>query len=334
MYPDDFTLRVIPIPDPDPEARPEFIDLQMIEEKEGEYVAFTANEYCQLHFQIINLPASSIWHTRFVISRPMRLRVESPNSFTFLWAAWRNKLDYTIGSFPENSIHTGHYNLYHLPAVRWELVFRKKGSYETFNVLFKEASVLEEWNNGQVFPALEHFLNKAALDLPAFLSPEHLPFGEDPRGRIQDLMSDPGDGINRREYYQLKVTDLFFFLLRDIARTSLAPPATLSRSDIRKLQATQRYILEHLQERLRLPELIRIAGMNKNKLETGFRQLSGMSVFAYIRDQRMQKARRALREGKLSLREVAGQAGYKHLSNFSKAFSRHFRYPPSQVHKR
>ncbi|MDQ8699225.1 AraC family transcriptional regulator [Hyphomicrobium sp. LHD-15] len=60
-------------------------------------------------------------------------------------------------------------------------------------------------------------------------------------------------------------------------------------------------------------------GLSETKLKTGFRELIGTSVRAYLRDVRMDQAERLLGEGK-SVTEAALACGYGNLSYFSKAF--------------
>jgi AraC-like DNA-binding protein len=80
-----------------------------------------------------------------------------------------------------------------------------------------------------------------------------------------------------------------------------------------------------------LPELARHVGLNEFKLKTGFRTLFGTSVFAYLRAQRMELARRLLVQRGQSVTEVALRVGYANPSKFALAFRKHFGFPPSAL---
>ena len=54
-----------------------------------------------------------------------------------------------------------------------------------------------------------------------------------------------------------------------------------------------------------------------------------MSIFDYVREQRLQRARALLAEERLSIRAVAESVGYSHSHNFSRAFKRRFSQAPS-----
>ncbi|WP_373745158.1 helix-turn-helix transcriptional regulator, partial [Achromobacter insuavis] len=74
----------------------------------------------------------------------------------------------------------------------------------------------------------------------------------------------------------------------------------------------------------------RRAGINVNKLTTGFRQLFGCSVYAFVREQRMAQAHALLAAGAMSVSEAAYACGYTD-SHFSKAFQRRYGVLPSAL---
>lgn len=330
MHLDGITLHVLAAEN----THPEEIEWQVTKERDNEYIAHAENQYCHLHFRITELPGCRIWHTRFLIKKEMALRVVTPFSITFLWAAWKNHLSYTMQGFPRNRIPANHYNLYHLPEAQWTLHFRQPGEYETFNVLFTSSS-LQEWKAEHHIPTLKAFLDQATRDQPAFLSPGHLRLTPDQQHVIEALIRGPVDHVDRQEYYDEKVTDLFFQVLRQMAKADSASHTILRQPDREKLYKIKEYILAHLDkpETLKLKKLARTAGMSETKLEAVFRQLSGMSAHQFIYEQRMQKAYRLLRETDLLVKEVAAQVGYKNSSNFTEAFTRHFGSTPTQVSK-
>ena len=61
-----------------------------------------------------------------------------------------------------------------------------------------------------------------------------------------------------------------------------APP--LSRADVERLHHARDLALANLQDPPGLPDLARRAGVNVNKLTTGFRKLFGQSVYAFVRE--------------------------------------------------
>jgi AraC-like DNA-binding protein len=77
-----------------------------------------------------------------------------------------------------------------------------------------------------------------------------------------------------------------------------------------------------------LLELARQVGLNEKKLNLGFKQVFGTTVFDYLRTYRLEKAKQLLNEGKMNVTEVAFGVGYLHHSTFSRSFTRHFGISP------
>ncbi|MEF2230612.1 MAG: AraC family transcriptional regulator [Pseudodesulfovibrio sp.] len=59
-------------------------------------------------------------------------------------------------------------------------------------------------------------------------------------------------------------------------------------------------------------------------IQGGFKTLFGMSVFAFVKEYRLQLARRLFAEGDMNVSEVAWEIGYTNLSHFSSAYRKRF----------
>ena len=59
---------------------------------------------------------------------------------------------------------------------------------------------------------------------------------------------------------------------------------------------------------------------------------SDFSLFSYLTNLRMQKARKLLIKGELNVSEVAYAVGYNDGNYFSKIFKKHFGYPPTDLY--
>jgi AraC-like DNA-binding protein len=77
--------------------------------------------------------------------------------------------------------------------------------------------------------------------------------------------------------------------------------------------------------------IAREAGISASGLQQLLRRAEGKSVFEYVRDQRLQRAREALKAGDISVQEASHLAGYSNPANFATAFRKRFGVVPSQV---
>ncbi|QEC52897.1 AraC-like DNA-binding protein [Anseongella ginsenosidimutans] len=331
MHYGDLNLEIFPAGSPT--AVP--VDSRIIEDQKSEYMVLAMDEYGALHFRVTELANCSIWHTRFYIEKRIKLRVTADKLCTFLWVAWKNTLRYSINKAPEQQIIGDYYNLCHLPNIEWEINFRKPGEHETFNVLFTNPE-MDEWKNMYNSTALTVFLDNIQKGKLTFLNPFHRRLTTEMRHIVSDLIRGPVTPVNRRDYYENKVTDLIFQVLRDMIKSETAPDkfsgsnTLLNPLEIERIYQIRDTIIKHPENAYSLNELKQTAGMNKTKLEAGFKQLFGTTVFGLIQEQRMQMALSLLQKN-YSVKEVAAKTGYKNSSNFTQAFTRYFGYPPSRA---
>ncbi|WP_164513391.1 helix-turn-helix transcriptional regulator [Thiosocius teredinicola] len=85
---------------------------------------------------------------------------------------------------------------------------------------------------------------------------------------------------------------------------------------------------------LSLVDVARHFGTNPSSLQQKFRQAFGMTVFAYMRSQRLQRARQALERDGISVALAADIAGYTSAANFATAYRRAFGLTPKQSRAR
>jgi AraC-like DNA-binding protein len=106
--------------------------------------------------------------------------------------------------------------------------------------------------------------------------------------------------------------------------------ANLSDRDAERARRIRECIQQHdLREPPSPQALANAFGMSVSTLQRLFKAAYGMSVMEFTRKERLQSARKALLQGRLTVGEAGYRAGYNTASNFSTAFQRTFGYPPS-----
>ncbi len=100
-----------------------------------------------------------------------------------------------------------------------------------------------------------------------------------------------------------------------------------------KILKAKEILLNRLQNPPTIAELSLLVGTNQCYLKKGFKELFGMTVYDYIQEQRMLKAKLLLTTTDLSVSHVAEEIGYSSLSNFSTAFKKITGIFPSDLHK-
>ncbi|SMQ70614.1 AraC-type DNA-binding protein [Devosia lucknowensis] len=147
-------------------------------------------------------------------------------------------------------------------------------------------------------------------------------------GRLsQALLRQPFEGGMGRLFMQAKVLEL---LAHQFAHLGSCPdPQTLSSPEQKKVRMARDLILANLREPPDLESLAASVRLSSKKLNRGFRDLYGTTVFSYLHDARLDAARAALESGSpLPLKQLAWDLGYGQVSNFVTAFRRKFGVTP------
>ncbi|WP_158279343.1 helix-turn-helix transcriptional regulator [Azospirillum humicireducens] len=114
---------------------------------------------------------------------------------------------------------------------------------------------------------------------------------------------------------------------------AVAPAAASGRgpsSDAAKMARVRDRLMAEPEGDHSLVALAREAGVSVSGLKTKFRAVYGQTVFAFLHDLRMERARAGLESGGWTVTQAAHFTGYRHASNFSTAFQKHFGRSPGR----
>ncbi|MBF7052941.1 helix-turn-helix domain-containing protein [Halomonas sp. KAO] len=98
-------------------------------------------------------------------------------------------------------------------------------------------------------------------------------------------------------------------------------------------RSAQVQLLKALDEGPGLHELAQQVGTNAKQLNLSFRACVGMTVYEYLREERMKEARKLLVYTDTSVSEIAEVVGFSSVSTFSTAFKERFGTSPSRFRK-
>ena len=117
------------------------------------------------------------------------------------------------------------------------------------------------------------------------------------------------------------------------ARPMSEAAAPASNVDALVFRAAQRLLHEDLAQPPDLMSLAKAVGTNARRLNEAFRSCAGATVFEYLREARMEQARKLLRETSLAVQVIASDLGYDNPANFATAFRARFGLSPRDYRK-
>lgn len=152
---------------------------------------------------------------------------------------------------------------------------------------------------------------------------------------VRDIVGVSFRGALRQRYLEAKVMEMLCLLV-DAVETSeqgvRAEPA-IRRGERDSLYEARDILMEQYADPPSIEALARRVGLNRTKLQRGFKQVFGTTMFDFTQARRMDLAQALLREGGLTIAEVAESVGYEHPTNFTAAFRRRFNALPKDYRR-
>jgi AraC-like DNA-binding protein len=190
---------------------------------------------------------------------------------------------------------------------------------------------------------LASLIGQSVADLPELLQP--LPefinrqpvnsaFSNRPQltGAVSDILNCELQGDLRISYMSARAQEMACLALHLLLEPAADVPSI-------NLTARDRSAIEQigiqLREQYRSPpsveQLARGAGMNRNKLYYGFREIFGVSISKFIQSIRLEQAHNLLTTTDIALIDLADMTGFSHQSNFSTAVRNRYGRTPRAI---
>ena len=122
----------------------------------------------------------------------------------------------------------------------------------------------------------------------------------------------------RDGFFRLKVLELMLFLNNTEPQKTMIEANPIGRVKLAKDAGT--YMSERMDQKITVNELAAHFHVSQTQLKNCFKAVYGMSVHAYIREQKMKAAAVMLKETDVPVLEIAGKYGFDNGSKFAKAF--------------
>jgi AraC-like DNA-binding protein len=182
-------------------------------------------------------------------------------------------------------------------------------------------------NNGSTLPKCLEQLLAGQYDRP-FLDPVDVTPAM--QTALWQILQCPYQGLTRSLYLEAKSIELIALYLESTQTQSLSK-SPISRDDRDRIHFAREILLQRLADPPSLVELARLVGLNDYKLKAGFRQVFGTTVFGYLRQERLEKARQLLQAQDISVTAAAAAVGYSSQGHFAAAFRKQFGINPKDL---
>lgn len=202
--------------------------------------------------------------------------------------------------------------------------------------LFKGIVLLVDVEKAQ--PVLDGLVTEARIDLTQLANRfcEHSDFGmmmeetESVRQIFSSLYKVP-DQI-KGHYFKLKVIEIFL-LLSIISTTNHEKRSSYRKQQVDIVKAVNEYISTQFMKRITIDSLSDLFDIPTSTLKRCFKGVYGTTIHHYLKECRINAAKRLLQESDQSILEIANAVGYENGSKFTSAFKKATGVTPSAYRK-
>jgi len=149
---------------------------------------------------------------------------------------------------------------------------------------------------------------------------------------VDQIMTSKFSDPLKSVFVKAKITELMCNIVSNINMVSTQGQSRIRGSQSRR-EAIESAASIYRRESSKPPTIEQLAarvGLDRNHLTDGFREIFGVTPHHFGVMVRMQEAQSLLRDGSLSVSEVARRVGYEGYSSFSRAYQTHFGYGPGR----
>ena len=136
----------------------------------------------------------------------------------------------------------------------------------------------------------------------------------------------------RKIHIHNKLIELLLLQL-DLLKLDTEPSRAINASNMDKMDIAIKFLSENYRKPPTLKELSKKIGTNEFLLKRDFKTLFGTTVFGYVFEVRMKKAKELLLKSEYSISQISYEVCYKNPQHFSTAFKRKFGVSPSSIKK-
>jgi len=214
----------------------------------------------------------------------------------------------------------------YIRACRGQIVFHRPGEFHSFECVSKDVSsaivVSFACDATELNVLSGRALNVNAAErtyLSGIVDEARKAFANDPARHGDRKLIPARVEFGAEQYVRILLEMLLIGFVRKATRVP-AKSAPVSRTRDECFRLTSDYIDSHIDSPLTVPALSAHAGVSESYLEKIIRAFSGMSVTAYCRARRVERAKILLKEGKMTLTQIAEAAGFSTPHYFSRVF--------------
>jgi AraC-like DNA-binding protein len=227
-------------------------------------------------------------------------------------------------------IKANQHNIIYSPDFDGMAEFTMGGPHKFFEVNFERSRFIDLTSESSIL--LKNFAENIMNNRSVEISSENLPISLAMHSCINDIMNCHFTGGLKLLFLQSKCLELLALqaqAFEEAAKKTESP--VLKSYDKERIYYAREYLLANANHPPCLTELAKIAGINEFKLKHGFKEVFKNTVFGYLSDYKLMRAKELLADNSKDIKNISDELGYSSVQHFSNAFSKKFGISPGKV---
>ena len=251
-------------------------------------------------------------------------KVASPH--LVLTYMFKGNLHITYGDGASTTLSQNNQYTYYLPDNDYELTYPKESFVQWVRIV-----VNKEFIDDVIFKMFggNSWIKPFVVKGQRFIDRKGLVMHPKVVQCLSEIKNPPLDDALKEMYITIKILELISFNLGYDRTSNIIMVGNIPYRDMLILNKIREYLNFSYLEKQSLSGISQQFKINEFKLKKGFKALFGTTVFNYINDLKMKKAKDLFDEG-LNVSEVSIILGYTYPQHFSAAFKRKFGNSPKE----
>lgn len=277
------------------------------------------------NFYEIYLDDISIRYGKGCCSKPLRIDFEDDTELVEMhFNLSGSSLTFVNEINGSHQIDSNEHNLFYCSHIDGHLDWLTK-EMDIFEVHLRPSLLEKYLPEGFAFENFYKSMKESAL---TYFKDHNFPITPQMLLIINEIKDCPLVGNLKKLFIESKVMELLLMQLTQIQEVNEEKSNDFS-FDYDQMVFAKEIILSRLENPLSLQELAKVVGTNECFLKKNFKQAFGKTVFGFLNETKMDKAKHLLQREHKTVKEVADMVGYKNPQHFSVAFKKRYGIQPS-----
>ncbi|HRP03059.1 MAG TPA: AraC family transcriptional regulator [Candidatus Kapabacteria bacterium] len=178
---------------------------------------------------------------------------------------------------------------------------------------------------------IKSYLNNNSMQSPVFI--EMTKGNSNIKSVANNIIDCDFVGKTKDMFLKAKSNELMIYIIEQIKLNYLSENEEFTKYNIESANKIESLLNSNLIDPPSLLELADMASMTHTKLNRLFKKLYGNTVFGYLRELRLNQAKKLLDEGQLNITQIAYETGWSNPSHFSREFKEWYGLSPKTYTK-